>query len=193
MHETSKSVIRRSTDRRFTTRWFVGNGIDIGSGNDPLTQYSSFFPLTKSIKEWDVRNGDAMFMEDVADESYDFVHSSHCLEHMVDPYVALENWIRICKKDGHLVIMFPDEDLYEQGLWPSTFNTDHKHSFTIAKRNSWSPVSINVLYLLNAFADKIQILKIELLDSFYLYGMDRFDQTHTLMGESAIEIILKKS
>src|SRR5260221_7032838 len=37
--------------------------------------------------------------------------------------------------------------LYEQGVFPSRFNGDHKSTFTISKASSWSPVSVNVLDL----------------------------------------------
>ena len=32
MHECSKAVARRLHDARFATRWFVGDGIDVGAG-----------------------------------------------------------------------------------------------------------------------------------------------------------------
>ena len=56
----------------------------------------------------------AELMASVADNTYDFVHSSHCLEHMRDPARAMHNWLRILKPGGHLVCLVPDEDLYEQ-------------------------------------------------------------------------------
>jgi SAM-dependent methyltransferase len=192
VREVSKSVIRRSFDQRFTTRWFVGNGIDIGAGNDPLSGVGGFFPLMRSVRPWDRADGDAMLMPDVDPESYDFVHSSHCLEHMVDPVVALANWINICKKGGHLVITVPDEDLYEQGVFPSTFNWDHKWTFTIGKQQSWCVKSINVIDLLAKFTHQIEILKIELLDSGFAYGRQREDQTLGAFAESAIEMVLRK-
>jgi SAM-dependent methyltransferase len=190
--EASKSFIRRSFDQRFTTRWLVGDGIDIGAGNDPLSGVGSFFPLMRSVRAWDRADGDAMLMRGVDSESYDFVHSSHCLEHMVDPAIALANWINICKKGGHLVITVPDEDLYEQGVFPSTFNCDHKWTFTIFKQQSWCQKSINVTDLLSTFSHQIEILKIELLDSGFIYGRHREDQTLGTFAESAIEMVLRK-
>ena len=191
--ETSKSLIRRSYDIRYATRWLVGDGIDIGAGDDPIAGYRPLFPLMKSARYWDRPEGDAMLMEGVDDASYDFVHSSHCLEHLVDPTEALRNWVRICKPGGHLLIMVPDEDLYEQGVWPSTYNYDHRWTFSIGKASSWSPRSVNVTDLLRSVFDMVTILKIELLDSGYLYNAQRFDQTMTLLGECAIEIILRKN
>lgn len=191
-NETSKQMLRRSSDRRFATRWIVGDGIDIGCGPDPLSKLSDFFPLMKSLKPWDMPDGDAMLMLGVKDESYDFVHSSHCLEHLADPFVAMANWIRICKAGGHLVITIPDEDLYEQGVWPSTFNADHKWTFTILKSSSWSPKSVSVLKLLERFEDEVEILKVEKLDSGFDYRLPRQDQTWNGLAESAIEFVLKK-
>ena len=190
--EVSKSVVRRGFDRRFVTRWFVGDGIDIGAGDDPLSQFCFIFPLMGSARVWDKADGDAMLMQGVDAELYDFVHSSHCLEHTDDPAVALSNWIRICRKGGHLVITVPDEDLYEQGVFPSTFNSDHKWTFTIAKAQSWCPKSINMIELLGRFVHEIEVIKIELLDLGYIYGRDREDQTLGPLAELAIEIILRK-
>lgn len=192
MHETSKSLIRRSYDKRYATRWLVGAGIDIGAGSDPLGAYAKLFPMMGIVRAWDMLDGDAMIMDGVPDASFEFVHSSHCLEHLIDPTIALKNWVRICKPGGHLLIMVPDEDLYEQGVWPSSFNTDHKWTFTIGKASSWSPRSINVITLLQTVWDAVDILKIELLDNGFIYDAKRFDQTLTLMGESAIEIILRR-
>ena len=192
MQETSKSLIRRSYDKRFATRWLIGDGIDIGAGPDAIGNYAPLFPLIRSVRAWDLPDGDAMLMEGVADHSFDFVHSSHCLEHLVNPTIALQNWVRICKPGGHLLIMVPDEDLYEQGVWPSTFNTDHKWSFTIGKASSWCPRSVNVIALLRNVWREVNILKIELLDNGFFYGAQRFDQTLTMLGESAIEIVLRK-
>ena len=65
----------------------------------------------KSCRAWDVPEWeDAELMESIEDNYFDFVHSSHCLEHMVNPYISLNNWIRILKPGGHLVCIIPDED-----------------------------------------------------------------------------------
>ena len=200
MHETSKSILRRIFDQRFATRYLVGDGdgdgdgdgIDIGAGADSVGNYGPLFPHVRSVRPWDVPDGDAMLMAGVADASLDFVHSSHCLEHLADPYTALFHWIRICRPGGHLIVVVPDEDLYEQGVFPSTFNPDHKWTFTIGKRQSWSPRSVNVLDLLSRFNDKADTLKIERLDYAYMYGHQRFDQSQLPATETAIEFVLRK-
>ncbi len=190
--ETTKSRLRRLSDDRFVNRYFVGDGIDIGCGSDPLSKHTNIYTNIKSVKPWDLQDGDAQYMHGVADNTFDFVHSSHCLEHMRNPVKALSNWIRICKPGGHLVITIPEEDLYEQGMWPSTFNRDHKTTWTIAKKKSWSPVSINLIEFLYTFLEHIEIIKIELIDHKFKYGIGRVDQTDGGDSESAIEFIIKK-
>lgn len=192
MQETSKALIRRLHDVRFANTYFVGEGIDIGCGPDPLSKYVQQFPLMTGLKEWDLQDGDAQKMSSVADETYDFVHSSHCLEHLYDPYEAFDNWIRICKSGGHIITTIPDEDLYEQGVWPSNHNPDHKTSWTILKDQSWSPESINLLEFLYQYKDKIEVMKVELINSSFIYGVQRFDQTYHSISECAIEFIVRK-
>jgi SAM-dependent methyltransferase len=192
MRELSKSIIRRRSNARFITDYFVGFGIDIGGKPDPLILYAELFPGIKDVRVWDLEDGDAEYMAGVPDESFDFVHSSHCLEHLRDPYQGLLNWFRILKPNGHLILTVPDEDLYEQGAWPSTYNYDHKWTFTINKIESWSPKSINIFELISSLGVACETKKIELLDSEYRYKLPRFDQTATPVAECSIEVILRK-
>jgi Flp pilus assembly protein TadD len=191
-NEITKQMLRRSNDQRFFTRWMSGEGIDISTEHGALSGRSSFFPLVESVRNWLPGDGDAMLMEGVADGAYDFVHSSHSLAHVDDPLRALQHWIRICKPGGYLIITAPDEDLYEQGVWPSTFNAGHKWSFTIHKPASWSPRSISLLKLLVHFQDEIEVLKIEKLDAAFNYALERQDQSSGGFAESAIELVLRK-
>lgn len=192
MHETSKAIIRRLNDSRFVNKYFVGSGIDIGCGDDPLSKYTQQFPLMTSLKPWDLNDGDAQLMASVPDETYDFVHSSHCLEHMYDPYEAFDNWIRICKPGGHIITTIPDEDLYEQGVWPSNHNPDHKVSWTILKNESWCPSSINLIEFLYQYKEQIEVLKVELINHTFIYDIQRIDQTYHHISECAIEFIVRK-
>lgn len=192
MQETSKALIRRLHDIRFANTYFTGSGIDIGCGDDPLSKYTQQFPLMTALRPWDLADGDAQLMASVTDDSYDFVHSSHCLEHLHDPYEAYDNWIRICKPGGHIITTIPDEDLYEQGVWPSNHNPDHKTSWTILKDSSWSPASINLIEFLYQFKDSIEVIKIDLQNSSFIYDIARVDQTYHSISECAIEFIVRK-
>ncbi len=191
---TSIATTRRLFDSRYATRWFVGNGLDIGPGPDSLALYAELFPRITALRLFDVVDGDAQTLAGVEDNTFDFIYASHCLEHVRDPSIALRSWIRVVKPAGHLVIAVPDEDLYEQGTWPSRFNPDHKTTWTLSKRESWSPVSVNVFSLLNELNDIVRPLKVELADHGYRHGLAGrgFDQTRTPLTDAAIEIVLRK-
>lgn len=46
----------------------------------------------------------------LADESYDFVVSSHMLEHCANPIAALKEWKRVLKTGGALLLVLPHRD-----------------------------------------------------------------------------------
>lgn len=192
MKECSKSIPRRLTDSNFVRKYFTGDGIDVGGKPDPLKLYTEFFPLIRSVRTWDWEDGDAQYMHGVPDDSVDFVHSSHCLEHLVDPAEGLRHWLRVLRPGGHIIVTIPDEDMYEQGVFPSTYNRDHKRTFTLHKDKSWSPSSVNVLGLLSSLGPAAEVLKVERLHGTHRYSLPRIDQTMTPVGESAIEFIIRK-
>lgn len=192
MKECSKSIQRRLADSNFLRRYFVGEGLDIGGKPDPLLLYKELFPLMRSVRTWDWEDGDAQFLKGVADGSLGFVHSSHCLEHLVDPAEGLRNWFRVVKESGYLVITVPDEDLYEQGVFPSTFNRDHKWTFTIFKTKSWCYNSINLLDIVRELGHAAEVVKIEQLSATYRFDLPRFDQTLTPVAECGIELVIRK-
>lgn len=192
MYEQSKSARRRYFNGAFHSRYFVGSGLDIGAGTDSIKRFAMQFRGITAIRSWDLPDGDAQYLESIYDNTYDFVQSSHCLEHMVNVKEALLNWVRVVKPSGYLVITVPDEDMYEQGVWPSRFNQDHKHTFTMSKRKSWSPVSINVLGLLTELSDVVKVDKVERLEDFFSHYSTTVDQTLLPNPECAIEFILQK-
>ncbi len=156
MNETSKT---KAIWTSFERGLLKGQGIDIGCGPDPVAP---------EVRKFDVMDGDANHITAFVHEQFDFVYSSHCLEHMKDPQSALLEWWKLVKPGGHLILIVPDEDLYEQGVFPSRFNSDHKATFTISKAQSWSPVSGNVLCLARALPGA-ELISLVLQD----HGYDR--------------------
>lgn len=51
---------------------------------------------------------EASDLEGIADASYSFIISSHCLEHLANPLRALREWLRIAAPGGYLVLLLPD-------------------------------------------------------------------------------------
>lgn len=156
MREASKTL-PLLTERELA--YLQGKGIDIGCGDDPVRP---------DAQRFDVEQGDAncitRFVKEVG--SFDYVFASHCLEHMGDPGGALDGWWALVKPGGAMFVVVPDEDLYEQGYWPSLFNDDHKFTFSISKQESWSPVSRNLLDLAGALPGA-EIVSLRLQDHCY--------------------------
>lgn len=202
MNECSKTIYRRLSNPNFLINYFRGQGLDVGAGTDPLSNYIYLFPAISSIRSWDVKDGDAEILETVPDNLYDFVHSSHCLEHLNNPLIGLFHWLRVTKPGGYLILTVPDEDLYEQGQFPSTWSNEHKWTFTIFKSKSWSSKSISLINFLILLEEELEnqkvgysfrVEKLELLNYTFDRHIARTDQTLTsLVTESCIELILQK-
>jgi SAM-dependent methyltransferase len=178
MDETTKSKLYwGENERRATT----GRGIDIGCGPDPVSP---------DARRFDKDDGDANRITEFVREQFDFVYSSHCLEHMHDPESAILEWWKLVKQGGFLFVLVPDEDLYEQGVFPSRFNPDHKATFTISKAKSWSPKSINVLDLARSLPNG-QLVSLELQDRGYDYSLLRLCSRRRPLWAKGFSRILK--
>ncbi len=142
-----------------------GDGIDIGCSD---------CPILPNIRCFDLKDGDANFITKYIKKQFDFVYSSHCLEHMYNPQQTILEWWKLVKINGYLFFTVPDEDLYEQGIFPSVSNPDHKHTFTISKSKSWSSVSVNVYDLAKSLPGG-NIMSLTLQD-------DNYDRSITIFG-----------
>jgi SAM-dependent methyltransferase len=189
-NETGKCFEKRRSRGDFE-RFLSGRGLDIGAGGDPLRAPNAI------VDAWDKPQGDAQELRGVADGVYDFVYSSHCLEHVRSVEVALQNWTRVLKPGGHLYFVVPDYSLYEKGVFPSKFNSDHKHSFSlrisrkaINRANHWN-ISEDITPLLKKLG--VQVSQTFLEDDNYDYCLsDEIDQTHFCNTLAQICIIARK-
>jgi SAM-dependent methyltransferase len=158
--ETSKTRAVRGA--QFEARYLQGRVIDIGCGPDLIVPHAEPF---------DMGHGDAQLIAELRpNSSYDAVCSSHCLEHMRDVPAALRQWWRLVRPGGYLVLVVPDEDLYEQGGWPSLFNSDHKATFRLGKKETWSAVSFDIQALVQDLPGS-QIISCERQDQGYEYAL----------------------
>ncbi len=139
--ESAKTRRIRRAD--FFSTYLKGRVIDIGCGKDPVLPtaepYDSIYghPHAGKIAEFKPV------------ESYDCVYSSHCLEHMDNVPDTLRQWWGLVRPGGYLVLVVPDEELYEQGFWPSRFNPDHKATFRMGSTGAESPVSYDLVELIS--------------------------------------------
>lgn len=163
-------------------RYLVGKGIDIGAGATPVRP-DCFI--------WDVEQGDAQRMDGLDPESFDWVFSSHAIEHMRNVHEALHNWWKLVKPGGYLIVVGPDEDLYEQHCWPSLFNDDHKFTFSIDKWQSWSPVSLNYFDLIKNLPNH-KVICLETLDTGYKYGQEGIEDQTQMGVDASIGCVIQK-
>lgn len=80
-------------------RFCLGHGLDIGCGAWPL-EGALGVDLIKSDGH------DAMNLPE-RDGGWDFVFSSHCLEHLIDPVAAIEHWKSKLRSAGVLFLHLP--------------------------------------------------------------------------------------
>ena len=159
--------------------------LDIGCGPDPITP---------GARGWDIErgDGDGGKLAGVEDNSFDIVFSSHFNEHLYDPLEGLLNQWRVLRPGGYLIFQVPDEDLYEQGLWPSRYNDDHKHTWTISKAVTWSPASRNIVDYLK-FLPNHKVISMRIIDTGYDYHREEIiDQSNQPGVEIAVEVIILK-
>lgn len=124
------------------------SGLEIG-GPSELFRNGGFVPLYEIVKELDgcnfsnttiwegnLENGEdynyyknkkgTQYISEATDLSlipnskYDFIISSNCLEHIANPLKAIEEWIRVLKKEGLLFLVLPNKE----------YCFDHKRSVT---------------------------------------------------------------
>lgn len=113
-------------------------GLEIG-GPSWIFQTGAFLPLYEVIKELDgcnfsnttiwegnIQNGEkynyfenkqgiqyiseATDLNFIPNSKYEFVISSNCLEHVANPLKAVEEWIRVIKKDGLFLLIVPKKE-----------------------------------------------------------------------------------
>lgn len=175
--ETAKSHARRVREK-FFEKYCQGEGLDIGYGADIIDF---------SASGWDLRNGDAQYLAGIEDESFDYVYSSHCLEHMYDVRIALKNWFRVVRKGGYLLLAIPHRDLYEKkNQLPSLWNGDHKHMFLIGRAEP--PDTLDI-------CEEIR----ESISNYDIKYIKACDEGHTITnplvhsdGEYQIEVVIQK-
>jgi SAM-dependent methyltransferase len=147
-------LLRRKRSR-FVTSYLDGlQGVEIGAashncfyldainvdryaGNDTVYKREERRLTRRSAKVDVVAPGDDL---PFADNSYDFVFSSHVIEHFPDPIKALQEWVRVARR--YVVVIAPHRDRTFDADRPLTPMDDllkrHRDGFTSAEDRHWS-------------------------------------------------------
>ena len=91
-----------------------GRGLDIGAGA---------WPLPGAVPVELTQGGDA---NGLPDGQWDYIFSSHCLEHLADPVTALIHWKAHLRAGGVLFLYLPHPDMI---YWQPQNCRKHKHLF----------------------------------------------------------------
>ena len=95
-------------------RYCKGKGLEIGAGKHPYCNPENTLFLDKYTDNKDGTPEPDIISDasqiPVEDESFDFVFSSHVLEHMQNTIAALNEWTRVLKNSGILFLMLPHGD-----------------------------------------------------------------------------------
>jgi predicted SAM-dependent methyltransferase len=105
----------------FAGKFCHGRGLDIGCGKKEWSLPGSV-PIDVTI------NTDEYTAFNLPDEKFDYIFSSHCLEHLDDWVSVLDYWTDCLKLGGILFLYLPD---YSQEYWRPWNNRKHKNIFTV--------------------------------------------------------------
>lgn len=128
-----RSVSETNKCRESLSRFCVGDGVDVGFGGDPIVSHAICMDLpTPYAKYRDYTqhlHGSADDLRWFKDGSLDWVYSSHVLEDFQDTRAVLDEWIRVVRPGGVVILYLPDEVTYRahcrcQGRPP---NAHHIH------------------------------------------------------------------
>lgn len=120
-----------------STLFRAKNGLEVG-GPSGVFKNGGFVPIYKVINELDgcnfsnstlwegtIESGrnyyyyegksgtqfilEATDLNNIANEKYDFIISSNCLEHVANPLKAMQEWIRVIKNNGIILLVLPNK------------------------------------------------------------------------------------
>lgn len=175
--ETSKARERREQENFFSA-FCTGRGLDIGYGGDPITP---------DCDVWDTEHGNAEILSGIPDGVYNFVYSSHTLEHLPNPTTALTNWWRVLKVGGFLILYVPHRNYYEKkGELPSRWNPDHK--FFLLPEKDDPPDTLGLKQLIEQSLQDFDVIYLKECTE----GFTIVDPAIHSDGEYSIEAVIQK-
>lgn len=101
----------------FAKEFCFGSGLDIGG------LFNCDFPGAQIIN---ILNNDKWNAENLPNKRYDYIFSSHTLEHLNNYIKILEYWKKHLKEDGVLFLYLPHPDME---YWLPQNNRKHIHRF----------------------------------------------------------------
>jgi SAM-dependent methyltransferase len=179
MGETSKARGRREREG-----WFAEHirlpGLDIGGGADSIGL---------GLVVYDKFNGqEAQSLEGIPPVSQQTIYSSHVLEHIPDPVMAVRSWWKALAPGGRMIVIVPHRDLYEKKKTPpSQWNMEHV-TFWLPEEDEL-PGTFSLSRVLEEACPDAKRLSLRVIDDGFNYTLPAY--VHSV-GEYSIEAILEK-
>jgi len=127
-----------------------GYGVDVGCGKEEWA-FPGAIPIDLAFDDkWDAMN----FPQINGHEEYDYIFSSHFLEHSDNWVDVLEYWSTKLKLGGTLFLYLPD---YSQEYWRPYNNRKHNHILTpeilkgYLEDRGWNNIFVSGVDLNNSF------------------------------------------
>lgn len=187
MREASKAYLRREADATFPwNQVFQGIGIDVGASDDP---YPNAIPFNIPDGKGDLLT--AFFSPQF---KVNYVHSSHCAEHAIDPVAMVASWLEMLMPGGHIIFTCPDFRTYEGLRFPSVHNAGHRSTWSMDIESSPAPIHCKMPEWLHHF--DADVLRCKLILENYDPTLDpvTHDQTFDFekRTECCIETVMRK-
>ena len=152
--------------RHWVLPYCNGKGCDVGFGGDKIMKVDCDGidfpqPYTNTGKDkvdigCDVINNEIP----VADNTYDYVYTSHLIEDFTDTKDALRKFIRVLKNGGNLILVFPDQPKYEVycreigiPMNPYHVHADMGHDYMLTSLDELEGISYEILFSSNCEVD----------------------------------------
>ncbi len=174
-------ISETSQFRKLFLKYVEGkDGIDVGFGGDPIIPSAITIDLPNQycFAGNHPRNltGDARNLYWFKDNSLEYLYSAHLLEDMEDTEVLdiLKEWIRVIKSGGYLLLLLPEQEVYEK--------------MTLEAGNVPNPAHKNKEFGYTYILNKIKNLPLEVIESYTV------NQTSDFVGYKTYNIafILQK-
>ena len=95
-------------------RYCIGKGLEIGPGKTPYGPKNRTISLDKHTSNKDATPRPDMVADasdiPIRDAQFDFLISSHCLEHVPNTLLTLREWARVIRSGGTLFLILPHGD-----------------------------------------------------------------------------------
>jgi len=140
-----------------------GEGLDIGC-NRKEWAYPNATMVDPAINEYDAMN--------LPIGEYDYIFSSHCLEHVKESWTnVLDYWLSVIKTGGHLFLYLPH---ISQRYWNIDSNRKHVHQFDGSEIEQ---------YLQSCPVKNVFVSGVDLNNSFYVVCEKRVEEDFVTQGE----------